>query len=90
MNRFHRRLKIKELNKLYEIKNTQLNKQSAFLSALQTLPDEELNLLKENKHENSFVQMYYNTLNEQVTEVMRIKMAIETLSMKLPRQNKID
>jgi hypothetical protein len=90
MNRFHRRLKIKELNKLYEIKNNQLNKQSAFLSALQTLPDEELNLLKENKHENSFVQMYYNTLNEQVTEVMRIKMAIETLSLKLPRPNKID
>lgn len=82
MNRKYRRLKAQELTKIHKIKNDNLNKQAAFLSALQTLPEDELNLLKENKHENTFIQMYYNTLSNQVEEVMRLKMAIDTLRAK--------
>ena len=48
MNRRQRRLKAKEIIKVHKVKNAQLNKHSAFLAALNNLPDEELELLKTN------------------------------------------
>lgn len=79
MNRRQRRLKAKEIIKVHRVKNAQLNKHSAFLAALNNLPDEELELLKTNTHENTFIQMYYNTLKESVEEVMRLRIAADTL-----------
>lgn len=79
MNRRNRRLKAKQILKVHKIKNKQLNNHAAFLAALNNLPDEELDLLKTNTHENTFIQMYYNNLRDSVEEVMRLKIAADTL-----------
>jgi hypothetical protein len=83
MNRRFRREKVREYKSLLTQESKKLESHRAFIMSLETLPEEDIQLLKDNKYEkNEFVQMYFNLVKEIHTNILSIQTTIAALSQK--------
>lgn len=83
MNRRFRRGKVKEFKSLLTQEVKKLEAHRAFILSLETLPEEDIQLLKDGKYEkNEFVQMYFNLVKNIHSNILSYQTTIAALSQK--------